>query len=138
MTIALETVAKVLCSDIDVEAVCLGRRVVHYSGLENNIRYTDSHLTERSFLQEATHIVITSLVPNKSDVIDKLKPLLHSGTNIMVRYGNGLKSIINYPLEEDLPEVWEVPPFNRKNCMYDTLVLEEKASLVNHNERRHI
>lgn len=131
MTIALETGAEVLCSDIDAEAVCLGRRVVQQSGLESKIRYTAAHWTERSFLQEASHIVIASLVPNKSEVIDSLKPLLHAGTKIMVRYGNGLKSIFNYPLEEDLSEYWEVETYKRKDVMYDTLVLEARASLVN-------
>ncbi|TMV50062.1 hypothetical protein FE783_10890 [Paenibacillus mesophilus] len=131
MTIALETGAEVLCSDIDAEAVCLGRHMVQHAGLESNIRYTATHWTERSFLQKATHIVIASLVPSKSEVIDRLKPLLHAEAKIMVRYGNGLKSLFNYPLEEDLSEAWEVDTYKRKNGMYDTLVLEAKASLVN-------
>lgn len=130
LTIAKETGADVMCLDIDAEAVHLGREIAEVSGLESQVQFSGNSARELEFLKEATHVVIASLVQNKLEVIDDLKDSVNENVKIILRYGNGLKSIFNYPLENDLSAEWDQIRITRHHSIYDTLILEPRKNLV--------
>ncbi|XEC93090.1 class I SAM-dependent methyltransferase [Paenibacillus tarimensis] len=127
LTIAKEAGAEVMCLDIDPEAVELGRAVACACGLEPKMRFSDSRIGELPFGQEATHIIVASLVPNKLEVLGQLKETARPEAKIAIRYGNGIKSVFNYPLEEELLADWQMTQSIRTNAIYDTMVLERSV-----------
>ncbi|GKU78816.1 hypothetical protein L3i20_v232130 [Paenibacillus sp. L3-i20] len=129
LTIAKETSADVLCLDIDREAVDLGRRVAEVFGLQAKVLFSENSLKEQSFLKDATHVIIASLVGNKYEVLEELKKNLNVEAKIMLRYGNGLKSVFNYPLEIDLSEDWDMTPVPHGKSIYDTMIIQSKSRL---------
>lgn len=130
LTIAKETHAEIVCLDIDLEAVEKGRKVAETSGLGDRIMFSGESLKELSFVREATHVVIASLVRNKLEVLNDLKEKIQPGTRIMMRYGNGLKSLFNYPLEEDLSDDWRRTSISAGEGFYETMIIEPKHSVV--------
>ncbi|WP_440108812.1 nicotianamine synthase family protein [Paenibacillus sp. QZ-Y1] len=130
LTIAQETNAEIVCLDIDLEAVEKGKRVAETSGLGNKIIFSGKPLKELSYVGEATHIVIASLVSNKLEILNDLKETIQPRTQIMMRYGNGLKSLFNYPLEEDLSDDWRRTYISTGEDFYQTMIIELKHSLV--------
>lgn len=129
LTIARETGAEVLCLDVDEEAVNLGGKIAEIAGLRNRIRFSGSYVEGLHYALKSTHIFIASLVGNKCEVLEKLKPAISPETSIILRYGNGIKSIFNYPLAIDVGNEWEKKWFTRNDCIYDTLVLKAKLTL---------
>jgi|GEM_PF-340679 len=128
ITIARETSAEVLCVDIDEEAVRHGTELARYLGMKQTFRYTDGHLSEPEFARAATHVFIASLVPEKLDILRELRPRVRSDCRIVVRYGNGLKSLFNYPLDPGALTDWRTAVPGRTGGIYDTLVLEPRAT----------
>ncbi|GMX65483.1 pseudopaline biosynthesis protein CntL [Paenibacillus elgii] len=126
LTIAKETRADVLCLDIDAEALDLGSRIAKVSGLHDKVQFSGHGLKELSFAKEATHVMIASLVKNKLEVLEDLRQAVHQDTSVILRYGNGLKSIFNYPLESDLSQEWELSPVVQGRSIYDTLMIKPK------------
>lgn len=124
LTIASEKKAEVLCVDIDQEAVVMGEKVAGITGLANRVTFSNQPLENLSFARQATHVVIASLVKNKQDVLSDLKRVLKPNTKVILRYGNGLKSIFNYPLETDLSQVWKLKKIMKEDGIYDTMILE--------------
>lgn len=131
LTIAKETGARLLCLDIDAEALELGRQVAATSGLADQVQFASRPDQDLAFLQTATHIVIASLVPNKREMIEAIEPYIHTDTMIVLRYGNGLKSIFNYPWEADLAGDWEQTQLMQGHRLYDTVVLQPKKLPLN-------
>ncbi|MBH5316434.1 hypothetical protein I6N90_01265 [Paenibacillus sp. GSMTC-2017] len=129
LTIAKETNADVLCIDIDSEAIRLGRRVAEISGLQSKVLFSESPLNEQTFLKDATHVIIASLVRNKYEVLEELKKTLNAEAKIILRYGNGLKSVFNYPMEKDLTDDWDTTPISLNKSIYDTMIIESKKRL---------
>lgn len=130
LTIAKETGAMVMGLDIDLEAVDLAEKVTKVSGLESKVKFSSQRLDELAFVKEATHIIIASLVKNKYEVLDGLKKVINTNTKVILRYGNGLKSIFNYPLEDDLSGEWVQNKISKKTNIYDTIVLEKSKLYV--------
>ncbi|WP_025026452.1 nicotianamine synthase family protein [Caldalkalibacillus mannanilyticus] len=130
LTIAKEIKAEVLCVDIDLEAVELGQQVAKALGLESFVHFTNKNVKQLSFCSEATHIIIASLVPDKIEVLEDVKDCMQSSAKIIMRYGNGLKSIFNYPLEQDLSAEWVQTRITESTTIYDTLILEKAKSLI--------
>lgn len=126
LTVAKETRADVLCLDIDAEALDLGSRMAEASGLHDKVQFSGHGLKELPFVKEATHVMVASLVKNKLEVLEDLRQAVPPDTSIIVRYGNGLKSIFNYPLEKDLSQEWELLPVVRSRSIYDTLMIKPK------------
>ncbi|MCP1308892.1 nicotianamine synthase family protein [Paenibacillus tyrfis] len=126
LTVAKETGADVLCLDIDTEALDLGSRMAEASGLHDKVQFSGHGLKELAFVKEATHVMIASLVKNKLEVLEDLRQAVHQDTSIILRYGNGLKSIFNYPLESDLSQEWELSPVVQSRGIYDTLMIKPK------------
>ncbi|MDR6225698.1 nicotianamine synthase family protein [Desmospora profundinema] len=130
LTIAKETSAEVMCLDIDIEALNLAEKVADVSNLGSIVKFSDQDIKELPFVKEATHIIIASLVKNKREVLDSLIGLINSNTKVILRYGNGLKSIFNYPMEEKLSADWVQTEIHQRKNIYDTLILEKSKSLV--------
>lgn len=125
ITIAKEIGAQVMCLDIDDEALKLGQNVAVASGVGDKINFVNKKLSELDFIKETTHIIIASLVKNKYEVLRDLRDNVNFNTKIILRYGNGLKSIFNYPLEEDLSKNWIKTTVSQNKDIYDTVVLEK-------------
>ncbi|WP_144701783.1 nicotianamine synthase family protein [Fictibacillus phosphorivorans] len=123
LTIASEKNAEVHCIDIDEEAVEMGRKVSLITGLQDNVRFSNSVRNDLHFAHNTTHVLIASLVRNKREVLNELKDILQPHTKVILRYGNGLKSIFNYPLEMNLTKDWELQSVKRTDGIYDTMVL---------------
>ncbi|BBI33611.1 nicotianamine synthase family protein [Cohnella abietis] len=130
-TIAKETSAHVICIDIDDEAIHHGRKLTHFLDLQRIVHYSDSDLKSCGFLETATHVFIASLVPEKLEILEELKSATRPECKIIVRYGNGLKSLFNYPLHADLLINWHVDSLNLRTRIYDTLILSNPKSTVN-------
>jgi histidine 2-aminobutanoyltransferase len=126
LTIASEKSAEVYCVDIDQEAVVMGEKVAEITGLHSLVTFSGDELKNLAFARKATHVVIASLVKNKLGVLRELKEILPSRTQVVLRYGNGLKSIFNYPLETDLSMDWELKKVNGKEGIYDTMILQKQ------------
>ncbi|USK68301.1 nicotianamine synthase family protein [Peribacillus asahii] len=131
LTIAQEAGAKVVGLDIDNEAVELAKKVTKVSGLESRVRFSSESLYNLDFVKEATHIIIASLVRNKLEVLESLRTNINLNAKIILRYGNGLKSAFNYPLEKDLSPDWIETKISESKNIYDTIMLEKSSSLFN-------
>ncbi|MBF0707743.1 hypothetical protein IQ283_14190 [Alkalihalobacillus hwajinpoensis] len=132
LTIAKETGANVICLDIDHEAIELSREVARASGLEKQIAFLHGDITAQHEFETITHVFIASLVKDKLEVIDVLKEKVWEGTKVIVRFGNGLKSIFNYPIDEIITGNWlqRTVPHEKSDSIYETLVLEKKSKVM--------
>lgn len=125
LTIAKVKQAQVMCLDIDREAVELARQVAQTAGLDASIQFASRKVEEESFVGEATHIIVASLVKEKWEVVDAVKRRMKPDAKIILRYGNGLKSIFNYPLEKRIPSEWKLTPIRHRKNVYDTIILQK-------------
>ena len=118
---------EVLGIDIDPEAVDFARTVV--SILDKNARITVKECTvdKLEFTGMATHIIFASTVKEKFDILKQLHPLTNKNVVVAMRYGNGLKSLFNYPLESTDPSYWKiVNNVSREENIFD-IALYKKA-----------
>ncbi|WP_175532074.1 nicotianamine synthase family protein [Paenibacillus sp. yr247] len=128
LTIAKEFGAKVMGVDIDPEAVFLASHVAKAFDIETMVSFSGEELITLTFLKETTHIIIASLVENKIEVLDQLKELIKNDVKIMLRYGNGVKSLFNYPFDCDLSGDWHQRKLIVWNPIYDIIILEKSTS----------
>ncbi|WP_191560517.1 nicotianamine synthase family protein [Metabacillus idriensis] len=124
LTIAKETGAQIICLDIDREAVEMGQNIAEITGLETSVSFTQKPVNQLPNFKDTTHVIIASLVKKKLEILEDLKSLLPESAKVIIRYGNGLKSIFNYPLDDDLSAEWDQEQVEQKNHFYDTLVLK--------------
>ncbi|MBT2571515.1 nicotianamine synthase family protein [Planococcus sp. ISL-110] len=128
LTIARQTDAEIMCLDIDLEAVETGKNMAELSGLEKRVSFTNKTVSELSFITEATHVVIASLVKNKLEVLADLSSVISQDTKVIIRYGNGLKSLFNYPLYQDLSDEWNCINIEQSEHFYDTVILKKTSA----------
>jgi SAM-dependent methyltransferase len=112
--------AGVVGVDIDVEAVELGRRVVQRLGANLDITLEHVPVESLPFTGEATHVIFSSTVEAKYDLLD----LLHSRTRddvvVAMRFGDGLKSLFNFPMREVDQRKWRlVDTIRRPEQVFD-------------------
>ncbi|OAS14879.1 nicotianamine synthase family protein [Paenibacillus oryzisoli] len=100
LLIAKRTGAVVVGIDIDEESIALGKLVVEKLGPQFNIRLEKTVVADLPFTKEATHIIFSSTVPIKYELLDQLHELTNENVVVAMRYGNGLKSLFNYPMHE--------------------------------------
>ncbi|SHH16497.1 nicotianamine synthase family protein [Tepidibacter thalassicus] len=124
ITIAKEIGAQVMCVDIDNEAISLAKNVTESLKLDSIIKFSSKSLRELDFVKVATHIIVASLVKNKKEVLADLKENINTNAKIILRYGNGLKSIFNYPFEKNLSKDWIQIKIDEDKNIYDTIILE--------------
>ncbi|MBD1381799.1 methyltransferase domain-containing protein [Metabacillus arenae] len=106
--IAKCTGAEVVGIDIDAEAIELGQNVVEKLGRGLNIRLEKVLVEKLDFTKDATHIIFSSTVESKYDILDQLHTLTNKRVEVAMRYGNQLKSLFNYPLRKVNEQKWEV------------------------------
>lgn len=131
LTIAKETGAKVICLDIDREAIDMSMQVARKSGLEKQLSFLHGEIQDYQEFENITHVLVASLVKNKLEVIEALKERVTEETKVIVRFGNGLKSIFNYPIDEAITG-WQQTymTVEGNDTIYDTLVLEKQGDSV--------
>lgn len=126
-TTALALVARlsatVICYDCDPAAQRFARRLTRHLGLSRQIPCIDklNGLTDR----DIDHIIIASLVADKQTLLTQLRPLLPQRGKLLLRYGNGLKSIFNCPYHHlAARSPWRVSGKPVATPLYDLLILE--------------
>ncbi|MBV6713349.1 nicotianamine synthase family protein [Paenibacillus chitinolyticus] len=125
--IAKQTGAEVVGIDIDREAVELGRRVVEELGSGLKIRLENVFAEHLDGIQEVTHIIFSSTVANKYELLDQLDRLTNRHVIVAMRYGGGLKSLFNYPMQEVNRRKWSlVETVLRPGHVFD-IALYQKA-----------
>ncbi|KEK22127.1 nicotianamine synthase family protein [Bacillus gaemokensis] len=108
LLIAKRTGAEVVGIDIDDDAIQLGLNVVKELGHGLNIRLEKKSVEELDFIKEVTHVIFSSTVQSKYDILDQLYTLTNESVVVAMRYGNGLKSLFNYPAREVDNKKWKI------------------------------
>ncbi|MGR3763049.1 nicotianamine synthase family protein [Rossellomorea sp. NS-SX7] len=128
LVIAKRTGAKVIGIDIDEDAVILGRKVVEKLGEGLDIRLEQKTVEALEDLSDITHIIFSSTVEVKYDILDKLYDLTGDGVVVSMRYGNALKSLFNYPSEEVDEGKWVIAQnFLRPDQIFDIFIYEKRS-----------
>ncbi|MCO1338766.1 rRNA methyltransferase [Kocuria polaris] len=108
LNVAERTGAAAVGVDIDAEAVDLGRRVVTLLGGGFDIALENVPAEELDFTSNATHIVFSSTVPVKYDILHRLHSVTRDDVVVAMRFGDGLKSLFNYPMQDVDPARWRL------------------------------
>ncbi|MFD0770036.1 nicotianamine synthase family protein [Bacillus sp. CGMCC 1.60114] len=108
LLIAKRTGAEVVGIDIDDEAIQLGRNVVEKLGNGLNIRVEKILVENLDFTKDVTHIIFSSTVESKYDILDQLHTLTNENVVVAMRYGDQLKSLFNYPMREIDGQKWKM------------------------------
>ncbi len=124
LLLAREIGAELLCLDIDREALRLASKVVERCGLASKVRFSAAPVGASPFTARATHYIIASMVKNKRDVLGAIRRHMHDEAKVLLRGGEGIKSLINYPIEADLSSAWRVTPLVEARALYDAVLLE--------------
>ncbi|OIU68606.1 nicotianamine synthase family protein [Rossellomorea aquimaris] len=126
LLIAGRTGAKVIGIDIDEDAVTLGRQVVERLGADLDIRIEPKPAEELDKLNEVTHIIFSSTVDGKYKILDSLYEKTGDRVVVSMRYGNGLKSLFNFPSKSVNEEKWIIAEnFIRNDQIFDILIYEK-------------
>jgi len=59
-------------------------------------------------MQQISHVIFSSTVSNKYDILDQLYDVTNKDVLIAMRYGNGLKSLFNYPRQNVDENKWHI------------------------------
>jgi hypothetical protein len=127
MLIARETGAALLCLDIDEEAVALGAALAAREGLQGSVKFSSQPVTQAGFARDATHFVVASLVREKQAVLAQIRTIMRRDAKVLLRYGNGIKSLFNYPVTGSWVQSWKTTSLAVHQPLYDTLMLERHA-----------
>ena len=126
LAIAKETGAQVLGVDIDQEAVSLGKNVVEKFRFGNKVSLTAHSICNLAFVRQTTHVIVASLVPEKQQLLKKLSDLLQKNAIVIVRYGNGIKSLFNYPFRSEGLCEWQIiDVLEKRENMYDSIIVQK-------------
>jgi histidine 2-aminobutanoyltransferase len=127
LLIAKKTGAEVVGIDIDDEAIELGQKVLSILGDGLNVRVQNSQLDQLGFIKDVTHIIFSSTVKEKYDILDQLHDLTRDEVTIAMRYGNDLKSLFNYPLRKVNLAKWAlVDHVLRPNQVFDIALYQKQ------------
>ncbi|MGE7946862.1 SAM-dependent methyltransferase [Lysinibacillus sp. NPDC093688] len=107
LSIAKRTGAEVLGIDIDDEAILLGRQVAAKLG-NHTIQIENKSVNELQSIQLISHIIFSSTVNCKYDILEQLHDLTNKDVMIAMRYGNALKSLFNYPMQTVDATKWRI------------------------------
>ncbi|CAM2992331.1 nicotianamine synthase family protein [Hathewaya histolytica] len=122
-TINNEVNSEVVCLDIDNEALDLSEKLSNKYGIKN-ISFSSKDI--RNFdLKSFSHIIIASLVESKLDIAKYLLENIDDDTKIILRYGNKLKSIFNYPLDIKKISNCQKTIIKDNKYIYESVVLEK-------------
>ncbi|WML33698.1 nicotianamine synthase family protein [Clostridium sp. OS1-26] len=122
-TISNEVNSEIVCLDIDNEALNLSQKLSDKYGIKN-ISFSSEHLSKLN-LDNFSHIIIASLVELKLDIAKYLLKNIYKDTKIILRYGNNLKSIFNYPLDVRILNNCQKTIIKNNKYIYENVVLEK-------------
>ncbi|GIP18015.1 hypothetical protein J40TS1_36570 [Paenibacillus montaniterrae] len=108
LLIAKRTGAAVTGIDIDEEAVSLGEKIVKLLGADLPIQLKHTELEQLDWIGETTHIIFSSTVSLKYHLLDWLFDAANPEVVVAMRYGDGLKSLFNFPMEEVDSRKWKL------------------------------
>ncbi|WP_230874913.1 SAM-dependent methyltransferase [Lysinibacillus cavernae] len=108
LMVAERTGAQVFGIDIDDEAVQLGKHVVNQLGSHLSIQIDKKTVGELTVIKQISHIIFSSTVSSKYDILEQLYDLTNKDVLIAMRYGNGLKSLFNYPKQKVDATKWRI------------------------------
>ncbi len=117
--------SEIRCIDIDNEAIELSSEISKLLKLDDLITFSKDSLNDLDYLKEASHIIIASLVEDKMKIVKEIKDYLNKEAKIVLRYGNGIKSVFNYPLDTCSISGWKLNELNDRESIYETIVLEK-------------
>lgn len=120
---AERTGAPVVGVDIDQEAVRLGRRVIQQLAGSSDITLECRAVQELPFTRRATHVVFSSTVEAKYDLMHQMYPVTRDDVVVAMRFGDGLKSLFNYPMQPVDPQRWRlVETIRRAGQVFDIAI----------------
>ncbi|ELJ9316651.1 SAM-dependent methyltransferase, partial [Staphylococcus pseudintermedius] len=126
--IAKETGARVIGIDIDEEAVRYGQQVIRILAPDASIEIHQATVSELEGIQNVTHVIFSSTVEMKYDILEELYHLTGHDIVVSMRYGDGLKSIFNYPKQETHPQQWTfVDDITRPDQIFDIALYQKKS-----------
>ncbi|MCI1777721.1 SAM-dependent methyltransferase [Paenibacillus lautus] len=135
LLIAKRTGAEVIGIDIDDEAIRLGIRVIETLGPDLKIRLENTPVEYLDYIKEVTHIIFSSTVADKYDMLERLHPLTNEEVVVAMRYGNRLKSLFNYPMKETDEDKWIIVDTGlRQNDIFDIALY--KKSIIAHGKSK--
>ncbi|MFA1736797.1 nicotianamine synthase family protein [Lysinibacillus fusiformis] len=108
LMVAERTGADVFGIDIDDEAIRLGKHVVNKLGNHLSIQIDKKTVGELAVIKQVSHIIFSSTVSNKYDILDQLYDITNKDVLVAMRYGNGLKSLFNYPMQKVDDTKWHI------------------------------
>lgn len=92
-----------------------------------NVRVQNSELDQLGFIKDVTHIIFSSTVKEKYDILDQLHDLTRDEVTIAMRYGNDLKSLFNYPLRKVNLAKWTlINRVLRPNQVFDIALYQKQ------------
>lgn len=128
--VAKETGASVIGIDIDEEAVQLGRQVVQRLAPSYDIQIYHGPVEQLARLQEVTHVMMSSTIPVKYQILDQLYHLTSKPLYVSMRYGDGFKSLFNYPSEAVDQRKWRcIDQHHRPNHIFDIVIYQKVGDL---------
>lgn len=135
LLIAKRTGATVVGIDIDDEAIALGRKVVEWLGGGLPITLVQEFVENLPYTKEATHIIFSSTIENKYQLLDQLHDLTNDSVIVAMRFGDQLKSLFNYPKQDVDQRKWNlVEVVTRPEQVFD-IALYAKRSAGGSNEQ---
>ncbi|WP_054940665.1 nicotianamine synthase family protein [Paenibacillus ihuae] len=109
MLIGRRTNAEVLGIDIDEEAIILSNKVLRKLGNTTSIRLVTGDIMQfETELKQATHIIFSSTVAEKYNLLDRMYALTGEQVVVVMRYGDRLKSLFNYPMKAVDETKWKL------------------------------
>lgn len=94
--------------DIDDEAIALGRQVVQLLGEGLEIGLSERRIDELDDIGQVTHVVISSTVAAKYELLEQLHALTRKDVVVAMRFGDNLKSLFNYPSQPVDSRLWRL------------------------------
>lgn len=130
LLIAERTGAEVFGIDIDDEAIQLGRQVVHKLGKHLPIQIYNKPVEDLAAIQQISHIIFSSTVSCKYDILEQLYDVTKQDVIVAMRYGDGLKSLFNYPMRTVDATKWQlVEQIMHPQSVFD-IALYQKAQSI--------
>lgn len=122
-TMSKEKIKKITCLDIDDEAINLSTAVANKLGF-NSIEFTTEY--DKIDIDLYSHVIIASLVPEKSDILKEFYKKANKDTKFILRYGNGIKELFNYPLLYKNIKNISKTVIKNNSYIYDSVLIEKE------------
>ncbi|AOY74583.1 nicotianamine synthase family protein [Clostridium formicaceticum] len=130
LLIAKKTGAEVVGIDIDPEAISLGKIVVNILNKNARITLNGCSVDHLDFTKEASHIIICSIIREKFDILKQLHALTPKDVVVSMRYGNGIKSLFNYPLQKVDHSLWNlVDSVSQSESVFDIALYKKSGEI---------